>query len=232
MDAKYDELVKRVQALLRLSKDGGATTAEAALAASKAQELILRYNLTLYDMQSQDWNAGLRMPIFEQKMVLESGGLVLLYCNMAPAMMCKAWRQENTVYVVGREHDIALLGTVFAWVSEQLSEEFDSFITREEIRVFLRGKGFAPYERKNLVDSWWQGAVGEVRKRLNNQANESAYRAIMVRSRDDIATYLNARGVHLVNKIGKVRSVDAYGSGAAAGRRANLSQKPLALPGH
>jgi len=56
--ADLSKIVDRIHKLLALSKDGGATEAEARLAAEKAQELMTEYNLSMATVEARGGDSG------------------------------------------------------------------------------------------------------------------------------------------------------------------------------
>jgi len=131
MNAELEKIADRIQKLLRLSKDGGATEAEAALAAEKAQEIMAEYNLTMAEIEDRGDSTG---DDGKREQQSHQAGLyqwqrdliaVLGETNYCIVSITKEWREgkhkkikrmRNTFKVLGRAANVAAVTVTFDYL--------------------------------------------------------------------------------------------------------------------
>ena len=223
------EIVERIQKLLRLSKDAAATPAEAALAASKAQELLTRYHIDLSRAQSSTLHTP-HSPITENSYeVLDESWRPVLFAIVGRAMFCKPYKKSSSgkyIYV-GRIIDIEAAYTLYQWIERQLE-----FIAYKNFLLYTHIEENRVGNKKVWYESFYLGAVNAVKTKLQEAQNDPSVRQVMVSVTQEISVYLARNGVNLTKgTAAKVRDRDAYDRGIVAGKSVQVKESPKALTG-
>jgi len=131
MNAELEKIADRIQKLLRLSKDGGATEAEAALAAEKAQEIMAEYNLTMAEIEERGESTGddgkREQQTYQAGLYKWQRDLIstLGETNYCVVLITKEWREgkhkkimrnRNTFKVLGRAANVAAVTVTFDYL--------------------------------------------------------------------------------------------------------------------
>lgn len=126
-----DAMIEKIRKLLDLSKDKGASEAEAALAAAKASELLARFALSEADVMKKTENRAVVMTTFPCK----RGYFEITLCNMVARLnFCK--------YVVFGNKTHMLIGDpVDAKVAQMLFEYLRDTINRLSNKTWLEQNG-------------------------------------------------------------------------------------------
>jgi len=113
-----NKIRKKVQHLLNLTTERGATEAEAATALSMAEAILEKYNLAMDSM-----NSGTEP---ERKLVEEefmdgtnTWQRILVRC-VAEHNMCETLRKGQKILIFGRALNVMAARTMFAWITPQI----------------------------------------------------------------------------------------------------------------
>lgn len=124
---KIERMQELIAGLLAKTVDNGCTEQEAASAMEKAQELLLRYNLSQESVSARaDGNEALRRKVGQQDVEVAGGfrWRASLLGAIARANLCRivigARGERGTVHVFGKQENIRVVLDMWGWVSEQL----------------------------------------------------------------------------------------------------------------
>lgn len=146
-------LLERIKKLLRMASSGsGATENEAAVALQKANELLLRHNLTLADINLKDSEAADARLAHEDMEVLNEDWRVDLIRAIASANLCHVIRVKlphsqqhmtwvpTKVHLIGTETNRLVVKELYLWISEQIEGKYGLYLQayREEFGVYGR----------------------------------------------------------------------------------------------
>ncbi|MFN0145960.1 MAG: DUF2786 domain-containing protein [Dehalococcoidia bacterium] len=124
---KLDRIQGVIAALLSKTTSNGCTEQEASSALEKAQELLLRYNLSQEQVFARaDGNAAMRAKVGMQDVEVAAGfkWRASLLSAVARANLCRIVISDQgdrgTVHVFGKQENIRVVLDMWSWVSEQL----------------------------------------------------------------------------------------------------------------
>jgi hypothetical protein len=231
--SKHDEMVEKLRKLLRLATDKAATQEEAESAMAKAQELALRYNISLAGIDhaerpaeeyTQDRQS--RRKTFQAKYV---EWIVRKHFNVT-----MVYGAGGELFVIGKQTDIAFA----KWVMEFLEGEFPRLWS-----AYQRAEGCGQGSRVNYFYGVYLGLdakLTENKRRVEGEAIIEAemagdkriaanYQLALVNDKTALASAvirfhpkLRYSGRAKVN----MRNPDAIGAGQSAGRAININ-RPL-----
>jgi len=222
-----DNVVSLIRKLFALANDKGATEAEATRALEKANELLVRHNLSA-DSVGPDKP---RESVGEQPVTLgkQWGWRHSLMVVLAKHNLCSALRQSDNVIVIGRPTNIAVSREMFDWIAPQL----------ERMAAAEHRRAFTFESSRTWKASFLRGAVVRIQQRLAAQRAaqsqpavqnaQNSVTALVVRTDAEIAAY---NAVHHPNiRKGRARTVthssSAYARGMVAGGNVSLGGKSL-----
>ncbi len=124
---KIERMQELIAGLLSKTVTNGCTEQEAASAMEKAQELLLRYNLSQEAVYARaDGNEALRHKVGQQDVEVAGGfkWRAALLSAIARANLCRVVigdrGDRGTVHVFGKRENIRVVLDMWGWVSEQL----------------------------------------------------------------------------------------------------------------
>jgi len=109
MPEEKESILKRIQKLLKMSEDNGASENEAMLAAKKAQELLSEHNLSRSDIKDDTQAEPIEKEQFDVERDnwrgwIQSATAKLYFCQMyTSTRMNEKYRQVKTATFVGRK---------------------------------------------------------------------------------------------------------------------------------
>ena len=222
------DLIQRLQKVRALTESS--VPGEAAAAAAKLQEILLKYNLEMEDIEDNS-------PVLDDRYVREelelgatSGNMInwrrILLSGIARSLMCAAFGYQGTpkMVIVGQTHNIEMVRHFYDYLSFEISRLAD--VTWEKAR------GRTPEHGRSWKSSFYNGAVDVVVQRLEEKYQQvsrqsSHTQALVLKNEQEL---YNAVG----NLIGRVRkntvrqrySKAGYSRGVRAGKRVSLD-KPV-----
>lgn len=187
-------ILSRIQKLLALTTSSNEN--EAAVAASKAQELLLKYNLSM--TQVEGYNAEKTLPIIEQ--IVGSGNLPDWQSRLAGVVarnnLCSVFTSGSRLVWVGRETNIQ----VGRYLTDTLMSDLERLATEYWNGIlFARKFGFAKGEELTIHGRVWKqgfyfGAIEVISKRLRESkaslAQDGNMSALIVKEDTSVAQYL------------------------------------------
>ena len=220
------DLVQRLQKVRALTESS--VPGEAAAAAAKLQEILLKYNLEMEDIEEESPAPDDRYVKEELDLGATSGNMInwrrILLSGIARALMCAAFGYKGTprMVIVGQTHNIVMVRHFYDYLSSEIARLADA--TWEKARRRTREHG------RSWKSSFYNGAVDVVVQRLGEK-----YRQVSERDRHTKALVLrNERELDdaVGNLIGRVRkntvrqrySEAGYSRGARAGKRVSLDR--------
>lgn len=227
-----DDIIELIQGLLAKTEARGATEAEASSAASKVQELLGKYNLSMAEITPVDGSAPLVGQLTsylngaDGKAWLKSLSVVVAsayYCRVILSypkfedIQSGLCRQDAAGFIfIGREVNAAVCGEMLKWLEHQIWD----IAKHDQRNLRLRGK---------RMGSYLEGMVATIGQRLRQQRNERDSRdvqmkALTIRYAEENSDYVEESFPNLrKGRRSKVGDFDAFGHGAAAGQRVSLN---------
>lgn len=220
------DLIQRLQKVRALTESS--VPGEAAAAAAKLQEILLKYNLEMEDIKDDSPVSDDRYVKEELELGATSGNMInwrrILLSGIARSLMCAAFGYQGTrkMVIVGQRHNIEIVRHFYDYLSSEISRLADATWkkARDRTREYAR----------SWKSSFYNGAVDIVVQRL-----EEKYQQVSKKDNHTQALVLkNERDLDdaVGNLIGRVRkntvrqrySEAGYSRGARAGKRVSLDR--------
>lgn len=162
-------IVDKIKALRRLSENRSATVSEAASAAARIQELMLKHQLTEDDLSDDEPIGEDSEPLYRGKTWRRWQGS--LSVNIAQVNACRVVKSSDVggikrIRLVGRPEDRANVRYLFDYVSREIERH---------VRLHLASVGFK--RTRNEAESYRLGFVEAVSARLKAMREEVVVQA-------------------------------------------------------
>ena len=169
MPEEKESILKRIQKLLKMSIENGASENEAMLAADKAQKLLQEHNLSISDLKDEDQVEPMDSEDVEVDRDLWKGYIrnataKLYFCKTYTTMkLDKHYRKVKVITFVGRKSN--------RLVATEMCKYFISTVDRLAIAEFKEVPGSRASINK-MSHAFKQGAASRLSSRLNDKYNE------------------------------------------------------------
>ncbi|KKM89742.1 hypothetical protein LCGC14_1245740 [marine sediment metagenome] len=218
-----DKVLERLQALLRLAKDGGATEAEASLAMERAHDLLLKHGLEMADVEGDTGNVVGDVEEFLYDGLTRQQWIPSLVSMVADNNYCRVIiLHTGQLSIIGRSYNVKVVHQMSLWLIGQLSGLAS---TDWDAREFLgRTEGVS---RTEWRESFIVGVMNRLGERLRMQRAEDEGRAENVRTMvvtfdRENADFLNERYPNLRDGRRYFVHTDAYRAGVSAGSSVSI----------
>mgnify|MGYP003118809890 FL=1 len=227
MPEEKESVLKRIQKLLKMSTENGASENEAMLAADKAQKLLQEHNLSISDLKDEDQVEPMDSEDVEVERDLWKGYIrnataKLYFCKTYTTMkLDKHYRRVKVITFVGRKSN--------RMVATEMCKYFINTVDRLAAEEFREVPGSRASINK-MSHAFKQGAAAKLSKRLNDRYNEIAPEYIPQDNPDGlpilykneqmaITKWLAQKGIKLTSTKSSmsIRDRVAYGRGQAKG---------------
>ena len=220
------DLIQRLQKVRALTESS--VPGEAAAAAAKLQEILLKYNLDMEDLEEESPDVGDKYVKEDLELGATSGNMInwrrILLSGIARSLMCAAFGYQGTpkMVIVGQRHNIEIVRHFYDYLSSEISRIGNA--TWEAARVKTREHG------RSWKSSFYNGAVDVVIQRLEEKyqqvsERDSHTRALVLRSERDLDDAVgNLIGRVRKNTVRQKYSKSGYSRGARAGKKFNLDR--------
>ena len=227
MPEEKESVLKRIQKLLKMSTENGASENEAMLAADKAQKLLQEHNLSISDLKDEDQVEPMDSEDVEVERDLWKGYIrnataKLYFCKTYTTMkLDKQYRRVKVITFVGRKSN--------RMVATEMCKYFINTVDRLAAEEFREVPGSRASINK-MSHAFKQGAAAKLSKRLNDRYNEIAPEYIPQDNPDGlpilykneqmaITKWLAQKGIKLTSTKSSmsIRDKVAYGRGQAKG---------------
>lgn len=219
-----EDIIERIGKLLRLSESSNPN--EAALAAQRASELMLKYNISkavIESAENPEKRESVIYSVFDENQGKNRNFFRGDLANSIAAFFdAKILWRGNDLWLVGTQSDMNAVKYLFSAVLNQIDE-----LTESEWWRFGKWQGI---HGKTWKGSFRQGCLDEVRKRLMERKRElnveystnSKELVVVDQHRKDVADYLRKLSISTLNRNQKNVNGDAYSAGKAAGGSVNI----------
>jgi len=169
MTEEKESILKRIQKLLKMSTENGASENEAMFAADKAQKLLQEHNLSISDLKDEDQVEPMDSEDVEVDRDLWKGYIrnataKLYFCKTYTTMkLDKHYRKVKVITFVGRKSN--------RLVATEMCKYFINTINRLAIEEFKEVPGSRASINK-MSHAFKQGAASRLSKRLDDKYNE------------------------------------------------------------
>lgn len=215
-------IIERIQKLLRLSESSNPH--EASLAALRASELMLKYNISKAVLE----NAENPREKVEYNMFDKCEGKNRNYfrgdlaSSIAYFFDAKIIWSSNDLWLVGTQNDMNAVRYLFNAILNQIDELCESAWWRE-------GK-WSGVHGKTWKNSFRQGCLDKIKSRLVERKNEfksefssgSRELAVIDEHKTDISNFLKGMRLSTLNRAAPNVNQNAFNSGRAAGNGVNI----------
>jgi len=211
-----DKVLERLQALLRLAKDGGATEAEASLAAERAHTLLLKHGLEMADVEGDGQGGGVEELRYDG--LMNQRWIPSLVAVVGGNNYCRVLTHNTgQLSIIGRSYNVKVVHQLSLWLIGQVSGLAS---TDWDAREFLgRTDGVS---RSEWREGFISGVMQRIGERLRQQRADDDgvaenVRALVVTYDEENADYLGVAYPNLAD--GRRYSVHggAYNAGVSAG---------------
>lgn len=183
-ETKREALLNRITALLDKTEENGCTVEEAASAAAKVQELLLKYNLDMAEIirvkgqRSEDITHKEGIPISIHKFTMK-GWRIRLMDGIAQHNFCKMLyrRGQNTFILIGREVDVKVVEQLYHSVSNQLEDRCNKEAKEAELLGTIASNWPAPNNTQTWKSSFFDAAVSAVWRKLREEQAKAEHQA-------------------------------------------------------
>lgn len=200
---------------------------EAAVAAAKLTELLIKHNIDLSDIPSEQRKAD---PFVNVATDTESQRLLDWRVEMANAIakanLCKLVISGSHLQWLGRESNVAVAQYIYETTANQLQAMADGLWYA--IRAALAGSGANMMHGRTWKTDYLNGAATGVRMKLEEEtltmrAEYANVNALMLTNEHELRQYTNDQYSRLGNSGRSVRSGgNAYGAGVITGRNVSF----------
>lgn len=212
------ETIKRmIKSLLQKDVSRGATPEEAAAAAAKVQELLLKYNLEIADLEVGGQKAE---EVGVVKLEYNARWMPHLLHIVAKHNFCttvtRRGRRDN-VHLIGRKSNIEIVQYLYASLVAQLKTMCESDTKVKNFRSTAQIRGFKK--------GWFLGAVAAIDDRLSKaqEVIEKNNALVLYNLREEANDYLK-KNYNLVARRSRINfSNEGYGKGYQGGKRALMN---------
>jgi len=245
-----EAILAKIQKLIVLSKDGGASSDEADTAMAMANKLLVKYNLSLDDITLDDATSYKGIVQDDDKVVVnqvkeEGNWEVALMSTLAYFNMCKdiTFRRtgvkEAKIQLIGKEHNIEVVKYLFN-VARQMyrdisKSQYNSL--RKQVRqqypghsdVELGKAKLLPYRTvwiRNFLKGCVHGLYAKLHEQQQQQQSDQQYGLMVVNNFDAIDEFINKAFDGKLKEGRKMRSKDsaAFRHGRRVGREIELTK--------
>ena len=171
MTEEKESVLKRIQKLLQMSIENGASENEAMLAADKAQKLLQEHNLSISDLKDEDQVEPMDSEDVEVDRDLWKGYIrnataKLYFCKTYTTMkLDKHYKKVKVITFVGRKSN--------RMVATEMCKYFINTVDRLAAEEFREVPGSRASINK-MAHAFKQGAASKLSSRLNDRYNEIA----------------------------------------------------------
>lgn len=226
-----ENIVRKIQALLSLADEtGGGTEAECALAAARAQALMLKHRVEERELGSVNRSAlpGVEcvevgvFPIgrFWYGDLLGSVGEPVAVTWHYVALSSATWR----IHCVGRPDMIAYTRLVTDWIAPQLQYECDLALVRRKRVAADEWSPWGPGDTIRFRKSFYRGACARIRARLQEAMDVEPGTDLIISDRAAVDEFNERLGIQMVAHN---RQIDVYAEteGDEAGGRVDIDPR-------
>lgn len=217
-----NEIIEKIQKLLKLSESSNVH--EAALAAQRAADLMLKYNIekSVLDFD-QNKKEEIEYSLFEKNEGSNKnrfqGDLASAIASFFDAQIL--WR-GNDLWLVGSKSDLNATKYLFQAISNQITELCES-------AWWSIGK-WSGVHGKTWKGSFRQGALDEIKKRLverkktfKSEFSSNSKELVVVNEHArDVKAFLASMSIRTLAPSNKSINAGAYNSGVSAGSSVNI----------
>ncbi len=219
-----DKVLERLQALLRLAQDGGATEAEASLAMERAHSLLLKHGLEMADVEGDSQDGGVEEFLYDG--LTRQTWIPTLVAVIGHNNYCRVITlHTGQLSIIGRSYNVKVVHQLSLWLIGQVSGLAS---TDWDTREFLgRTEGCS---RNKWRDSFSRGVMNRLDERLRQQRADDDgisenVRALVVTFDEENMDYV----MDHYPKLGTGRTVivhtAAYNAGVSAGNTVSIMQE-------
>jgi len=218
MQQVEDRIIEKLQALLRLARDAGATEAEASLALERAHALLLKHGLEMADVEE---NGSEPSAVFEDAWdgLLGQQWIGILVNIVGQHHYCRVIRSHQTgkLIVIGRKVNVRFTYELSMWLIRQVSNLASADWAAREWTGETKG-----LREREWRQSFIYGVLNRLGERLKEQkADEeglrSDVRALVVRYDDENRDFVSEHYPNLTRGRSVPLHAEAYNSGVRAG---------------
>ena len=208
MPEEKESVLKRIQKLLKMSTENGASENEAMLAADKAQKLLQEHNLSISDLKDEDQVEPMDSEDVEVDRDLWKGYIrgataKLYFCKTYTTMkLDKHYRRVKVITFVGRKSN--------RMVATEMCKYFINTVDRLAAEEFREVPGSRASINK-MSHAFKQGCASRLQRRLLDRYNEIAPEYIPQGNPDGlpvlykneqmaITKWLEQKGIRLVSR--------------------------------
>lgn len=246
-----DKVIERIQKLLALAADVS-NEHEAALAASRAQDLLRRHNLDVAAVEARSGRKTAAVGESQQAFAVKPGSgkewRVSLASTVAARGFCRTlyseYRHNMTIWWIGRPTDVEAAQSTYTYLVtelERLAQEYSAGrwtaakmaaralgLTFHEYESHLRLMGTHPLTARR---SWLEGAVAGVARQMRDEQdkhNDEQTTAMMVVRGAELTEYMQGKYDNLKVRRSNHRSNSdgtAYSAGYETGKSLRQTKK-------
>ena len=161
-----DKVLVKLQALLRLAQDGGATEAEASLAMERAHSLLLKHGLEMADVEGDGDGQGGMVEDIHYDGLMRQNWIPALVQVVGGNNYCRVIMHHGTgkLSIIGRSYNVKVVHQLSLWLIGQVSGLAS---TDWDAREFLgRTEGVS---REHWRESFIRGVMQRIDERLRQQ---------------------------------------------------------------
>lgn len=239
MSKEQKEVLEKIKKLMRLADvKRGATPAEAASAAAKAQSLLLEYNLVMEDL------GDLESHLEDEKIGVETVDLEATYQTSrwharlmhrcARPLFCRAIYiparagKAGKISLVGKKSNVEVVKYFYSYLHQAIDQMALEYREGWKEKMDKAGKKYIPDESSRVRIDFCIGAVDVVGDRLNEQykkrttadATSTALVVVSDQALDEAYKKAFPRTSHTTSR--RMNDHDARGAGREAGKKIPL----------
>ena len=221
------DLIQRLQKVKALTESS--VPGEAAAAAAKLQEILLKYNLEMDDIEEDSQSRADRYVREDLELGATSSNMInwrrILLSGVARSLMCAAfgYRGASRMVIVGHKRNIEMVGYFYDYLSGEIARLADA--------TWEKARSSSSENARSWKNSFYNGAVDIVVRRLEekyqqvSRQDSRAFALVLKNERDLDEAVSNLVGKVRKSSVRQRRSDEGYSRGARAGKAVNLDRQ-------
>lgn len=180
-----DKVLAKIQKLLKIAEDRGATEHEAKVAMLKAQELMVKYSLNQSDLKDVDLEKHPKKVV--TKAVIENKGRIMWYETTLLSIIAKNFRcvyfsrgiignRSRNLMLMGLEEDVEIATFVFNFALNQMKILGKNYIKENDHLLEMYGT-----TKASIKNDYYTGFTRGLRQAFQDQVDKNNWGLVLVK---------------------------------------------------
>ncbi len=172
-----DNIDAKIKKLLALSQSSNPNEAQAALL--KAQDLMLKYNLSI------DYETDTPEIITDYLTIKHEKYHIQMTLIIADNFRTRTWTGRDKIYFIGYREDVTASKSCLDYLTNESYQCFSQYIYVNEASESINSKSYSKY----LYRQWMEGFVSGIRDAFNERKNNPEYELMLITPTEVLIEY-------------------------------------------